>query len=271
MSDSNSTKYYDTKTFMKTSISYAAEKKEISIYQNIHRHEFYELEYILAGEGEQVINGVSYKFKRNYIFLTTPTDFHEVDFYNKTKLINIQFTSEIINPEIFSYISGPFVFEDTDLSFYNYFAVLNEYSPLSRKHNKILFKYMLNSCLFLLVTQNKAMEGKFLYSINNYYHCTLTYIYNNFSKEITLKELAKAVNLTPEYLCKLFKKHNGQTINQYISDVRLRYASNLITNTEMTISDIAQKSGYNDVPHFTRAFKKKFNESPREMRKKHKA
>ena len=198
------------------------------------------------------------------------SNLHEVDFYSKTTLINIQFTSEIINPEIFPYISGPVVCDDIELSFYNYFTVLNEYSPLNGKHNKILFKYMLNACVFLLASQKKVMEGNFLYSINKYYYDILTYIYNNFSKEIKLTELAKIVNLTPEYLCKLFKQYNGQTITQYISNVRLEYAYNLIINTEMAISDIAQKSGYNDVPHFTRTFKNKYSESPMNIRKKHK-
>jgi len=95
------------------------------------------------------------------------------------------------------------------------------------------------------------------------------YIYNNLSKPLSLEELAKHVNLSVTYLCSLFKDETGQTINNYILDVRIRRAKLLLEATDMHINEIAAASGFSSSNYFIKSFKKITGATPQDYRNKH--
>ncbi|MBO5370723.1 MAG: helix-turn-helix transcriptional regulator [Clostridia bacterium] len=62
------------------------------------------------------------------------------------------------------------------------------------------------------------------------------------------------------------KKESAMPLSQYIADVRLNYAKNLIVSSSIPVKQICFKSGFNAMPHFSRSFKAKFKMSPSQMR-----
>lgn len=92
------------------------------------------------------------------------------------------------------------------------------------------------------------------------------YIEQNQTDELSLTQVAKAVNTSSYYFCKLFKKATGLTFTNYVSRVRIEKAKNLLLNPNLRISEIAYEVGFQSLTHFNRVFKKIINQSPTEYR-----
>ncbi|WNQ12785.1 response regulator [Paenibacillus aurantius] len=94
------------------------------------------------------------------------------------------------------------------------------------------------------------------------------YIDTHLSVEISLKEVADMVGITPTYFSTLFKKMTNQTFVSYRIHRRMEKASELLSVPHMRTVDVASEVGYDDYPHFTKTFKKIFGLSPSEYRSK---
>ena len=90
----------------------------------------------------------------------------------------------------------------------------------------------------------------------------IEFINSSYKKGITLRELASLCFLSENYFHQLFKNAFGTTPNNYILQLRMNEAINLLTNTSMTVKEIAREIGYYDVAYFTRTFSKYFEISP---------
>lgn len=93
------------------------------------------------------------------------------------------------------------------------------------------------------------------------------YILLNYKEKIVLKELADYAGLSPNYLCTLFKKETGETILHYVGKIRIGSSLTLLANTDLSISEVAEKAGFEDGNYFARIFKKQMKISPSEYRK----
>jgi AraC-like DNA-binding protein len=88
------------------------------------------------------------------------------------------------------------------------------------------------------------------------------------SEPISLKGVAKALNVSTFYFCKMFKKATGLTFTDYVSRCRIEKAKNLLLNPNVRISEAAYESGFGSITHFNRTFKRVSGESPTEYRRK---
>lgn len=92
------------------------------------------------------------------------------------------------------------------------------------------------------------------------------YIQQHQGDELSLGQVAKAVNTSSFYFCKLFKKATGLNFTDYVSRVRIEKAKNLLLNPNLRISEIAYEVGFQSLTHFNRVFKRILGESPSEYR-----
>ncbi|WP_309120346.1 helix-turn-helix domain-containing protein [Paenibacillus sp.] len=83
---------------------------------------------------------------------------------------------------------------------------------------------------------------------------------------LSQQTIASTVKLTSAYLGKLFKESSGVTVTEYINDVRLRHAQELLLRTDHPIAKIMEKCGYANQSYFFRLFKGKFGCTPKEFR-----
>ncbi|GAB6153825.1 hypothetical protein JCM17380_25750 [Desulfosporosinus burensis] len=90
------------------------------------------------------------------------------------------------------------------------------------------------------------------------------HIHRNYSQPIQLNDLARLVNFSPFYICRLFTKLTDLTIYNYITLTRIEEAKRLICTTDYTIGEIAERVGYQDSSNFMTLFKKKVGHTPRE-------
>lgn len=94
------------------------------------------------------------------------------------------------------------------------------------------------------------------------------YIKANHAEDLSLAQVAKAVNTSTFYFCKQFKKGTGLHFTEYVSRVRIESAKNLLLNPNLRISEIAYQVGFQSLTHFNRVFKKIVGESPTDYRGK---
>lgn len=93
------------------------------------------------------------------------------------------------------------------------------------------------------------------------------YIKLHLHRTITLEETANKVFLSPYYFSKLFKSEVGITFIAYVNHQKMIHASELLRNSDLTISHIAQSLGFTQMSYFSKTFKKEFEMTPKEYRK----
>jgi AraC-like DNA-binding protein len=92
------------------------------------------------------------------------------------------------------------------------------------------------------------------------------FIHEHQTEELSLGQVAKAVNTSTFYFCKMFKKVTGINFTDYLSRVRIEKSKNLLLNPNLRVSEIAFEVGFQSLTHFNRVFKKILGQSPTEYR-----
>ena len=92
------------------------------------------------------------------------------------------------------------------------------------------------------------------------------FINEHQAEDLTLGQVARAVNTSTFYFCKMFKKATGINFTDYLSRVRIEKSKNLLLNPNLRVSEIAFEVGFQSLTHFNRVFKKILGQSPTEYR-----
>jgi YesN/AraC family two-component response regulator len=95
-----------------------------------------------------------------------------------------------------------------------------------------------------------------------------SYIREHLQDDITLADVAKAACTSTFYICKLFKRHTGLNLTEYISRLRVERAKDLLQNPQARISEIAYEVGFQSLTHFNRVFRSLAGDSPTNFREK---
>ena len=95
----------------------------------------------------------------------------------------------------------------------------------------------------------------------------IMHIHENFTRTITVEELAKLANVSTSYLAHTFKKQTGYAPVEYVLKMRMERAMMLLTHSNKTVSEISEEVGYDSLPAFIKIFKRKTNYSPSAYRK----
>jgi AraC-like DNA-binding protein len=93
------------------------------------------------------------------------------------------------------------------------------------------------------------------------------YINKHFHEPLDLCILSNVAHLTPKYLSKRFLELSGIPLSQYLQEVRLHYARNLVMSTTLPLKQICAQSGFSTTAHFSRCFRQKYGCSPSQMRR----
>ena len=97
----------------------------------------------------------------------------------------------------------------------------------------------------------------------------VTYLEENFSKKLTLDQIAEHVHLHPNYLCALFKNFTGQSIFQHLIQLRVEDAARMLRKEHISVTEAALRCGFESVSFFTRKFKAHMGVTPKEYSKRY--
>lgn len=92
------------------------------------------------------------------------------------------------------------------------------------------------------------------------------FIAAHFTENITRREVAESVYLTPEYMARIFKRKTGKSISEYITHCRIEHAKKLLASCEYSIGDISVACGFSSPSYFVTVFRKATGKSPSQWR-----
>lgn len=92
------------------------------------------------------------------------------------------------------------------------------------------------------------------------------YIKVNFDKDISLDDVSRNVNISPYYFSKIFKEETGQNFIEYLTNIRIEKAKELLISSEYSMKEICLMCGYSDPNYFSRSFKKNVGVTPTEYK-----
>lgn len=92
------------------------------------------------------------------------------------------------------------------------------------------------------------------------------YILNNYSRDVSLDDVSRQLNISPYYFSKIFKEETGEGFVEYLTGIRIEKAKELLMTKEYTMKEICSMVGYADPNYFSRSFKKNVGVTPTEFR-----
>ncbi len=102
---------------------------------------------------------------------------------------------------------------------------------------------------------------------NNLVRKIVEYIQNNFNKQISNEVIAGQFGFHPTYLNRVFKQQTGESMHSFVKEYRISIAADLLKVSNLSVDEITEQTGFNDVPHFIKTFKKRFGTTPAKFRK----
>lgn len=233
-------------------------------------HVYYQLIFCAGGEGIVRFDSQEYKVPQGVGFYLPAGYPHE---YMPTEAGDwethwISFSGACIDAVLPAFeFTKPFVFKMTDPTVFE---------SLWQKMLKTTRVNALNSG-----HTNSALLYSFLVELNKLVTCPastkenhrmvqlgpiIEYIDKNYATNITLKELAKIANLSPQYICRIFKECLNMRPFEHLTKKRIFESKKLLCETNLSINEISKAVGYNDCSYFCVVFKRQEGVSPAEYR-----
>ncbi len=126
-----------------------------------------------------------------------------------------------------------------------------------------VFDWLTDNCCKILAQYAEVQKNQEIRPIR----LAKQYINENYNKTISLENVSNHIGFNPAYFSSMFKKSTGQNFMDYVIEIRILNAKNLLVQTNQDVANIAAEVGYTDLKYFSRIFKKLTNLTPSEYRK----
>nr|WP_199081128.1 AraC family transcriptional regulator [Pedobacter sp. ASV19] len=255
-----------------------------------HEHTFFELVYIISGTGQQCINKNKFSYHKGHMFLITPDDCHSFDIEETTQFLFIRFNNIYIRNNVLpqdniqklefilqhaNHQPGCILKNQVDKTLVEPMvnAIIREYVNRDL-YNKELIRQLVNT-LIVVVARNiaKFLPEKINEQSEEKALDILEYIQRNIytPEKLTAEHLGASFGISESYLGRYFKKHANETLQDYVTQYKLKLIENRLLHSEFRIGEIAREFNFTDESHLNRIFKKYKGSSPSAYRKARKS
>ena len=230
----------------------------------------YDLFYVWSGSGTLNLNEKPFELQKGSCFLFRPGDWTTATHHPQNPLVLTYIHFDV--PGTPSYIPQSYrVVQDTIM----FESLLSRYVRLflvktfgAETEAKLILKQLM---IHLLREDRESPDhleqnANVSYSLLETIHEIANYIQQNPGLPHTIDSLAARANLSPRYFSQKFKEIIGQTVRTYIIRSRIARAEHLLHYTGLTVTEVAEALGYNDLHFFSRQFKKYTGKNPSEVR-----
>lgn len=242
----------------------------------LHGHQHFIMTLITRGSGIQTLNGEDIPFRVGDLFLLSPTDFHSntLTFGETFDYYRLCFSYELLDARLSGLFSPDklplhlHLNEDSAALANNIFARLADESENGQErvgHNICLQALAEQLLIFVLRQLPPTQAAMPSTSINR----ALGYVHAHFHEPISVADAAAFAGYTPNYFNFRFRSQMGIPFGEYLRNLRLSYAENLLRASNLPVTEIAFESGFGSLSHFSRSFREKFGCAPQEYRRLH--
>ncbi len=224
------------------------------------RRKHFVFQFILSGEGSFESPYGSYTPKENDMLIMHRGDLVDYSCYNDNgwESIWIDFNCTEKLPNAFE--TGVIHNEKLRDIFLEFLTIKN------MEHGQNAYAVSLIWKIISLLDTDKPTLKHYSKYITN----ALNLIHRHYIQKISVSNVAEHLNLNRSYFCSLFKKEVGISPKEYIDNYRISAACEILKQSTLSISEIAEKTGYGDLAAFSKAFKEKMKISPKQYREQNK-
>lgn len=256
-----------------------------------HSHEFFEFIYFETGGGQYQLENHVWDVRAGDLFLTAPYQTHDVRKLTAAQGWVILFTSTAVNLtglESSSYLK----WSDSPLflpfaknvghegSYFNISAAARPQwsqrcqslnTELSRKPfgYEEMARSLLVQMLIDIARLTLSESNRFPVHSHPLLVEVFDFIENNYRKSISLADIAKAMNLSSPYLSTSVRNLTGRTVLEWIKERRMAEARRLLLETNDSVAQIAEETGYKETTYFIRQFRQFHHQTPNVWRQSH--
>jgi len=255
-----------------------------------HYHNTFEISFITEGSGKRIVADSIEDFQPGdlvFIGQDLPhvwiADKEQRTPSNRTlEMVFLQFTSNVLSPPMlalpeFRNLKRALEFSERGIHIVG--QTLNDVSeimlqlPYLKSFDRMLhfFKMMdiIGKSESNIPLASEEYLNKRFRSGNNRIAAIHEYLMNNYREEVNLKRLAGLVNMAEGSLCRFFKVNMGKTVFEYLNQLRIEFACKLLMDQNLSVLEVCLDSGFNNLSHFNKQFRKVTGVTPTEYRKKY--
>jgi AraC family transcriptional regulator, transcriptional activator of pobA len=248
-----------------------------------HRHDFFEVLYLMRGSGFHVIDGNRYDIKPPCVFFMSPGQAHKIEYSHDIEGYLFIFTADFYlanRSNQNSLIEFPFFYNlkqenpplhlasESDILFLQELFKRSISVLDSSEANKLdllrsLLDLILMTCSSRYTTvENIDKKGRGHILVKQFYHL----VEENNLKNLSLKEYADRLAVTPNHLTQTVKSLTGKTSSQIIKSKQILEIKRLLVHTNLSVAEIAQQLNFEDQSYFTKFFKRESGYLPLQYR-----
>ena len=265
------------------SFFFIAQHVEPHIEAKMHRHEAWELYYVTHGRGTRMTGDTVMPFDEGDVVLIPPSMIHfweydrrSVNTDGEITYLMVAFRDKFIErcidtfPEIKRALFGRTLPDEAVRYGHESAEVIKRALRMMAELDDIgQLTSMIGLLPFIFSTPDRTFIGKPIKIERDIRRIreVATYVMAHYTRTITLDEIAAHIGMNRSAFCSFFRRHKRMTFTQFVTGYRLSTARDLLLSTEKQVSEICFAVGFNDLPHFTRAFRKRYGMCPSQFRR----
>jgi AraC-like DNA-binding protein len=256
-----------------------------------HYHKNFEISFITEGSGKRIVGDSIEEFQPGDLVFLGPNlphvwiaDKEPHIFSSRTlEMVFLQFTSELLFPPILAlpeFVNVKKSLEYSERGIQIVGDTLNEVSeimlqlPYQKNFERILNFFRMMDIIGSSKTNIPLTSGDYIrkqFAPGNKRIVQIhEFLMNNYREEVNLQKLSELVNMAEGSLCRFFKSMVGLTIFEYLNRIKVDFACKLLMDYDLNITEICFDSGFNNLSHFNKQFRKITGMQPSEYRKRFK-
>lgn len=255
-----------------------------------HTHDSVEIMYVISGvcqvefAGEESISSKGVILKKGEFIILNANYKHRliVDRATPCRMLNIEFKAgneRSVLPsmkvlaeqndelyELFQATANYLVLRDSDEMYHTLKKLVLELDSQEKNNSGTMLDLLFAQLLIQIarIYRYSFYGGTVQHDI--YVSKSITFMHHNYDRSIQVKDIAEAVNLHHGYLHRLFRSQTGQSLTEYLTELRLAKAKMLLSQTDVPIQDICDYIGVGSREYFHALFKKHMNLTPVQYR-----
>lgn len=267
--------------------SFSIQYKMSEAYSNMknpHAHTFYEIFYVLSGAKTYTIQGTTMEVNKGDLVFIPPEQLHQTFGFAPVhcERILINFSQHFVDAELvrasferlYQQVSRPVVrFDQNEQTAVEHLLgkMLHEAKTHEPGNTELVRALLLELLIRIhrleLRSQHSPVAQKEAHPLRDKILEIVDYITKHYDQPHSLNHLAQSFYISPSHLSRSFKQITGVPFREYLQNIRIREAQNMLRDTDIPIQAIGERAGFANAPNFNVVFKKCTGHTPGQYRR----